>query len=66
VVDTIFELISDISRSGTSVLLVEQNARKGLSIADRGYVLELGRNRLEGKGKDLLADDEVRRLYLGG
>ncbi len=66
VVDTIFELISDISRSGTSVLLVEQNARKGLSIADRGYVLELGRNRLEGKGKDLLVDDEVRRLYLGG
>jgi len=65
-VDAIFDFIATISRSGTSVLLVEQNARKGLSIADRGYVLELGKNRLEGTGKDLLIDDEVRRLYLGG
>jgi len=66
VVDTIFEFISDIATSGTSVLLVEQNARKGLSIADRGYVLELGKNRLEGTGKELLANDAVRKLYLGG
>jgi len=47
-------------------LLVEQNARKGLSISHRGYVLELGRNRLTGTGQELLDSDEVRQLYLGG
>ncbi len=66
VVDNIFESIARLRESGTAVLLVEQNARKGLSIADRGYVLELGKNRLEGPGESLLGDDEVRRLYLGG
>jgi ABC-type branched-subunit amino acid transport system ATPase component len=66
VVDNIFESISRLRNSGTSVLLVEQNARKGLSVADRGYVLELGKNRLEGAGGSLLDDDEVRKLYLGG
>jgi ABC-type branched-subunit amino acid transport system ATPase component len=65
-VDHIFEEILDLMRQGVSVLLVEQNVRKALSVSDRGYVLELGRNRLTGTGRQLLADDEVRRLYLGG
>ena len=66
IVDMIFDQIIEIGRSGSSVLLVEQNARKGLSISHRGYVLELGRNRLTGTGHDLLDSDEVRQLYLGG
>ena len=66
IVDMIFNQIIEIGKSGSSVLLVEQNARKGLSISDRGYVLELGRNRLTGTGQDLLDSDEVRQLYLGG
>ncbi len=66
VVDMIFDQIIEIGKSGSSVLLVEQNARKGLSISHRGYVLELGRNRLTGTGQELLGSDEVRRLYLGG
>jgi len=65
-VNHIFEEILDMTRLGVSVLLVEQNARKALSISHRGYVLELGLNRLAGTGRQLLADDEVRRLYLGG
>jgi neutral amino acid transport system ATP-binding protein len=48
------------------MMVVEQNAAKALSVADRGYVLELGRNRFEGPGPSLLADPEVKRLYLGG
>jgi ABC-type branched-subunit amino acid transport system ATPase component len=47
-------------------MLVEQNAARALAIADRGYVLELGRNRFEGPGPQLLTDPEVKRLYLGG
>ncbi len=66
IVDLIFDQISGIAENGSSVLLVEQNARKGLSVAHRGYVLELGKNRLEGTGQELLDSDEVRRLYLGG
>lgn len=66
IVDMIFDQISGIAENGSSVLLVEQNARKGLSASHRGYVLELGKNRLEGTGKELLDSDEVRRLYLGG
>jgi len=66
VVDMIFDQIVEIGKSGSSVLLVEQNARKGLSISHRGYVLELGRNRLAGTGRELLESDEVRQLYLGG
>jgi len=66
IVDMIFDQIIEIGKSGSSVLLVEQNARKALSISHRGYVLELGRNRLTGTGQDLLESDEVRRLYLGG
>jgi len=66
VVDMIFDQIVEIGKSGSSVLLVEQNARKGLSISHRGYVLELGRNRLTGAGRELLESDEVKQLYLGG
>ncbi len=65
VVDMIFDEIIAIAARGASVLLVEQNARKALSVSHRGYVLELGRNRLTGTGRELLASDEVRRLYLG-
>jgi len=66
IVDMVFDQIIEIGKSGSSVLLVEQNARKGLSISHRGYVLELGLNRLTGTGLELLNSDEVRKLYLGG
>ncbi len=66
VVDMIFGVIQEMNQEGTSFLLVEQNARKGLSVSHRGYVLELGRNRMTGTGEALLEDPEVRRLYLGG
>jgi ABC-type branched-subunit amino acid transport system ATPase component len=55
-----------MKRAGYTLMLVEQNAARALAIADRGYVLELGRNRFEGAGTALLADPEVKRLYLGG
>lgn len=64
-VQEIFRIIEEISTSGTTVLLVEQNANKALSIADRGYVLETGRIVLEGKASDLLADESIKRAYLG-
>ncbi len=66
VVDEIFSRIAEVNRGGVAVLLVEQNARKGLSAADRGYVLEQGRNRLTGTGAALLDDSQVQKLYLGG
>ena len=66
VVDLIFKEIQRMNQNGISFLLVEQNARKGLSISHRGYVLELGQNRLTGTGQELLNNPEVRRLYLGG
>jgi len=56
----------ELKRAGYTLLIVEQNAARALAIADRGYVLELGRNRFEGAGPRLLADPEVKRLYLGG
>ena len=65
-VDHIFDEITRLTQLGVSVLLVEQNARKALSISHRGYVLELGRNRLTGSGSRLLHNKEVQRLYLGG
>jgi ABC-type branched-subunit amino acid transport system ATPase component len=65
-VNLIFDEIVGLTRLGVSILLVEQNARKALSISHRGYVLELGRNRLTGTGSQLLRSDEVQRLYLGG
>jgi ABC-type branched-subunit amino acid transport system ATPase component len=65
-VTLIFEKLTEMKRAGHTMLVVEQNAAKALSVADRGYVLELGRNRFEGSGRALLADPEVKRLYLGG
>lgn len=64
-VNEIFDIIRSVSESGTTVLLVEQNAKKALSIADRAYVLETGRIVLEGKAKDLLEDDSIKKAYLG-
>jgi ABC-type branched-chain amino acid transport systems, ATPase component len=64
-INEIFKIIQDISASGTTVLLVEQNAKKALSIADRAYVLETGKIVLEGKASDLLHDDSVKKAYLG-
>lgn len=64
-VNEIFDIIKSVSESGTTVLLVEQNAKKALSIADRAYVLETGRITLEGKASDLLHDESVQKAYLG-
>ena len=66
VVNLIFNEILEMNKAGISFLLVEQNARKALSVSHRGYVLELGRNRLTGTGQQLLDNPDVRRLYLGG
>jgi ABC-type branched-subunit amino acid transport system ATPase component len=65
-VDMIFQKVVDINRSGVAILMVEQNARKSLALAHRGYVLATGQNQVEGPGSELLADPEVARLYLGG
>jgi ABC-type branched-subunit amino acid transport system ATPase component len=65
-VEVIFERIRRINESGPAILIVEQNARLSLQMADRGYVLATGENRFEGTGRDLLNDPEVGRLYLGG
>jgi branched-chain amino acid transport system ATP-binding protein len=65
-VDEVFDKIVALARAGLTVMLVEQNAARALEISDRGYVLELGRNRFEGTGRALLEDPEVRRMYLGG
>jgi ABC-type branched-subunit amino acid transport system ATPase component len=65
-VDEVFDKITEMARSGLTTMLVEQNAARALEVSDRAYVLELGRNRFEGAGRDLLADPEVRRMYLGG
>ena len=64
-VNQIFEIIEEVSRGGTTVLLVEQNAKKALSIADRAYVLETGKVVLNGDAKDLLNDDSIKKAYLG-
>ena len=65
-VTLIFDRLVEMKRAGFTLMLVEQNAARALAIADRGYVLELGRNRFEGRGRELLDDPEVKRLYLGG
>ena len=65
-VELVFDKLRELKANGMTLLLVEQNAVKSLSISDRGYVLELGNNRFTGSGADLLADERVRRLYLGG
>ena len=65
-VEQIFEIIKELNQAGTTILLVEQNARMALSIAHRGYVLETGRIVTSGTGEALLEDDAVRKAYLGG
>ena len=65
-IQEIFDIIQDIQKQGTTVLLIEQNANKALAIADRGYVLETGKIVLSGTGKELLESEEVRKAYLGG
>lgn len=64
-VNEIFDIIESISKSGTTVLLVEQNAKKALSIADRAYVLETGKIVTSGNASDLLEDDSIKKAYLG-
>lgn len=64
-VNEIFDIIKSVSTSGTTVLLVEQNAKKALSIADRAYVLETGKIVLSGKASDLLNNDSIKKAYLG-
>ncbi len=64
-VNEIFDIIKEVSKGGTTVLLVEQNAKKALSIADRGYVLETGKIVLEGKADELLHNDSIKKAYLG-
>ena len=65
-VEIVFDTILAINREGTTILMVEQNAKKALSASHRGFVLELGRNRFEGTGDELLHDPDVREHYLGG
>ncbi len=66
-IDMVFEILSDLQRrDGKTMIMVEQNAKKGLEFADLGYVLVAGRIALAGRGRDLLADPEVGRLFLGG
>ena len=65
IVDEVFDIISNVSKDGVSMLLIEQNLTKSLSIADRGYVLESGRLVMEGSAKELLSDERVTKAYLG-
>ncbi|MGX7243538.1 ABC transporter ATP-binding protein [Enterococcus quebecensis] len=65
-IQEIFNIIKEINKQGTTVLLIEQNAKMALSIADRGYVLETGEVVLSGLGKELLDSEEVKKAYLGG
>ena len=64
-VNEIFDIIQEVSKSGTTVLLVEQNAKKALSIADRAYVLETGNIVLEGSAEELMNNDAIKKAYLG-
>jgi neutral amino acid transport system ATP-binding protein len=65
-VEAIFEKVEEINRHGVTIVMVEQNARRALGMSDRGYVLDLGKNRFEGPGRELLEDPKVADLYLGG
>ena len=65
-VDEIFDKTVEMTKNGLTVMLVEQNAARALEISHRGYVLELGRNRYEGTGRELLDNVDVRTMYLGG
>ena len=64
-VGEVFKIIQEIKKSGTTVLLVEQNAKKALEVADRAYVLETGKIVLSGDAKDLMNDEAVKKAYLG-
>ena len=64
-VSEIFDIIESIRKQGTTVLLVEQNAKKALAISDRAYVLETGKIVLSGKASDLINDESVKKAYLG-
>jgi ABC-type branched-subunit amino acid transport system ATPase component len=65
-VDATFEKVAEINSHGVTIVMVEQNARRALAMSTRGYVLDLGKNRFEGTGKELLHDPKVAELYLGG
>jgi ABC-type branched-subunit amino acid transport system ATPase component len=65
-VGEVFDTVADINRAGVTIVMIEQNARRALGLADRGYVLENGQNRFEGAGDALLTDPQVAELYLGG
>ena len=65
-VEQIFDMIKELHKQGTTILLVEQNAQMALSVADRGYVLETGRISLSGTGAELASSEDVRKAYLGG
>jgi len=65
-VDAIFEKTREVNQAGVTVMMVEQNARRALAMSDRGYVLDLGKDRFEGPGQQLLDDPKVAELYLGG
>lgn len=65
-VDAIFEKVVEVNQSGVTILIVEQSARRALGMSDRGYVLDLGQNRFEGPGRELIEDPKVAELYLGG
>jgi neutral amino acid transport system ATP-binding protein len=65
-VEAIFEQIEEINKAGVTLVMVEQNARRALAMSDRGYVLDLGQNRFEGTGRELLENPKVAELYLGG
>ena len=65
-IEQIFQIVEDLHKAGTTVLLVEQNAQMALSIANRAYVLETGKITMTGTGQELLHDDNVRKAYLGG
>jgi len=65
-VEAIFEKIEDVNKAGVTIVMVEQNARRALAMSDRGYVLDVGKNAFQGAGKELLSDEKVADLYLGG
>lgn len=65
-VEQIFDIIKELHEAGTTILLVEQNAQMALSVADRAYVLGTGKISMSGDAREVLADDRVRKAYLGG
>jgi len=65
-VEMIFQKVQEINRQGIAILMVEQNALESLQLSHRGYVMVMGKNRMEGSGKELIADPEIRESFLGG